>query len=438
LDEDPYYLTLYFIQNFQESTDSNLIFSILVISTLIICSALISGSEVAFFSIDPKKWNKKSEQNSYGLVQKLLKQPNKLLATILIANNFINVGIIILSTYITSKLFNLESTPILKFIIQVIAVTFLLLMLGELIPKVFANQNSYKFAKLMARPLTFLNKLFHPISTVLVNSSSFIEKKFHSKGYSISVDDLSNVLDIAGESDTNTEEKRILRSIVEFGNIQVKEIMKSRVDVTAFSLDTSFEEVKKEIIKSGYSRIPVYNESFDKIKGVLYIKDLIPHLNTQDFNWNSIIRNPFFVPEGKMIDDLMKEFQQKKIHLAIVVDEYGGTSGIVTLEDIIEEIVGEIEDEHSDAEVHKINIYENFIDIPARATIQEVEEILGFELLSDDIDEEIDTIGGLVFLLAGRIPQRGELITHPKDFEIEIREVDQRKIINVRFRLKVK
>ena len=248
MDEDPYYLTLYFIQNFQESTDSNLIFSILVISTLIICSALISGSEVAFFSMDPKKWNKKSEQNSYGLVQKLLKQPNKLLATILIANNFINVGIIILSTYITSKLFNLESTPILKFIIQVIAVTFLLLMLGELIPKVFANQNSYKFAKLMARPLTFLNKLFHPISTVLVNSSSFIEKKFHSKGYSISVDDLSNVLDIAGESDTNTEEKRILRSIVEFGNIQVKEIMKSRVDVTAFSLDTSFEEVKKEII----------------------------------------------------------------------------------------------------------------------------------------------------------------------------------------------
>lgn len=432
MDEDPYYLTLYFIQNFQESTDSNLIFSILVISTLIICSALISGSEVAFFSIDPKKWNKKSEQNSYGLVQKLLKQPNKLLATILIANNFINVGIIILSTYITSKLFNLESTPILKFIIQVIAVTFLLLMLGELIPKVFANQNSYKFAKLMARPLTFLNKLFHPISTVLVNSSSFIEKKFHSKGYSISVDDLSNVLDIAGESDTNTEEKRILRSIVEFGNIQVKEIMKSRVDVTAFSLDTSFEEVKKEIIKSGYSRIPVYNESFDKIKGVLYIKDLIPHLNTQDFNWNSIIRNPFFVPEGKMIDDLMKEFQQKKIHLAIVVDEYGGTSGIVTLEDIIEEIVGEINDEFDDDGI-KFSKLDNFNYIfEGKTSINDILKILKLEFdYFDDIKGESDSLAGLILEMKGNIPELGNVIQFDR-LSFKIESVDKRRIKRVK------
>ena len=219
-----------------------------VISFLIICSALISGSEVAFFSIDPKKRNKKEEKISYKLIGKLLEKPNKLLATILIANNFVNVGIIILSTYITSNVFNFESAPILKFVIQVVAVTFLLLMLGELIPKVFANQNPLKFARIMARPLMFLNKLFYPLSSVLVHSTSFIEKRFNSKGYNISVDDLSNVLDIAGENDTNIEEKRILRSIVEFGNIQVKEIMKSRVDVTAFSINTSFDEVKNYVI----------------------------------------------------------------------------------------------------------------------------------------------------------------------------------------------
>ena len=403
-----------------------------VISFLIICSALISGSEVAFFSIDPKKWNKKEEKISYKLIGKLLEKPNKLLATILIANNFVNVGIIILSTYITSNVFNFESAPILKFVIQVVVVTFLLLMLGELIPKVFANQNPLKFARIMARPLMFLNKLFYPLSSVLVHSTSFIEKRFNSKGYNISVDDLSNVLDIAGENDTNIEEKRILRSIVEFGNIQVKEIMKSRVDVTAFSINTSFDEVKKEIIKSGYSRTPVYSESFDKIKGILYIKDLLPHLDTTDFEWKTILRSPFFVPEGKMIDDLMREFQQKKIHLAIVVDEYGGTSGIVTLEDIIEEIVGDINDEFDDDGVKFSKLDSQNYIFEGKTSINDALKILNLEFdYFDEIKGESDSLAGLILEMKGNIPDVGEVLKF-NHLTFKIESVDKRRIKRVK------
>lgn len=432
MDEDPYQLPLYFIQSYQTSSDSNLIILMFVISFLIICSALISGSEVAFFSIDPKKWNKKEEKISYKLIGKLLEKPNKLLATILIANNFVNVGIIILSTYITSSVFNFDSAPILKFGIQVVAVTFLLLMLGELIPKVFANQNPLKFARLMARPIMFLNKLFYPLSSLLVHSTSFIEKRFNSKGYNISVDDLSNVLDIAGENDTNVEEKRILRSIVEFGNIQVKEIMKSRVDVTAFSINTSFNEVKKEIIKSGYSRTPVYSESFDKIKGILYIKDLLPHLDTPDFEWKTILRSPFFVPEGKMIDDLMREFQQKKIHLAIVVDEYGGTSGIVTLEDIIEEIVGDINDEFDDDGVKFSKLDSlNFI-FEGKTSINDALKILNLEFdYFDEIKGESDSLAGLILEMEGNIPAIGEILEF-NHLTFKIESVDKRRIKRVK------
>ena len=403
-----------------------------VISFLIICSALISGSEVAFFSIDPKKWNKKEEKISYKLIGKLLEKPNKLLATILIANNFVNVGIIILSTYITSNVFNFESAPILKFIIQVVVVTFLLLMLGELIPKVFANQNPLKFARIMARPLMFLNKLFYPLSSVLVHSTSFIEKRFNSKGYNISVDDLSNVLDIAGENDTNIEEKRILRSIVEFGNIQVKEIMKSRVDVTAFSINTSFDEVKKEIIKSGYSRTPVYSESFDKIKGILYIKDLLPHLDTKEFEWKTILRSPFFVPEGKMIDDLMREFQQKKIHLAIVVDEYGGTSGIVTLEDIIEEIVGDINDEFDDDGVKFSKLDSQNYIFEGKTSINDALKILNLDFdYFDEIKGESDSLAGLILEMKGNIPDVGEVLKF-NHLTFKIESVDKRRIKRVK------
>ena len=348
MDEDSQQRILLLQESFLNPLNWELTLAIGAMLLLLFCSALISGSEVAFFTLNPNKWQEKDMSKRQVVIKKLMHRPNHLLATILITNNFVNVAIIILSTYITASLFNFNSFPILEFIIQIVVVTFLLLLLGEVIPKVFANQNALAFAAFMSTPVKILSKVFAPVSSILVATTSLIEKRFQSKGYQISVDELSTALDLAGENDTNEEEKRILRSIVEFGNIDVKEIMKSRVDVLAIEEQTSFEEVKKLIISSGYSRIPIYKENFDTILGVLYIKDILKHIKKEKFDWTSLVRSPFFVPESKMIDDLLKEFQEKKIHLAIVVDEYGGTSGIVTLEDIIEEIVGEINDEFDD------------------------------------------------------------------------------------------
>ena len=348
MDEDPQQRILLLQENFLNPLNWELTLAIGAMFVLLLCSALISGSEVAFFTLNPNKWKEKDMSKSQKTIKKLLHRPNNLLATILITNNFVNVAIIILSSYITASLFNFNGFPVLEFIIQVVVVTFLLLLLGEVIPKVFANQNALVFASVMSAPVNILSKIFAPISNVLVATTSVIEKRFQNKGYQISVDELSTALDLAGENDTNEEEKRILRSIVEFGNIDVKEIMKSRVDVVAIEEQSSFKEVKELVVSSGYSRIPVYKENFDTILGVLYIKDMLLHIKKEKFDWTSLVRTPFFIPESKMIDDLLKEFQEKKIHLAIVVDEYGGTSGIVTLEDIIEEIVGEINDEFDD------------------------------------------------------------------------------------------
>ena len=281
------------------SLDFNLLIAALVMLFLLFCSAMISGSEVAYFSLDASKWEEEKSNPKIAQIKKLLHNPNRLLATILISNNFINVAIIILSTYLTSKLLDFNHNPIISFIIQVVVVTFALLLLGEVIPKVYANQKSLSFAKRMCGPLLLLSTIFKPLSSLLVSSTSIIENRFNAKGYKISVDDLSTALDLAGENDTKEEEKRILRSIVEFGNIQVKEIMKSRVDVVAIDQNTPFEEVKKTIISSGYSRIPVYNEKFDSVIGVLYIKDLLPFLTQHNFNWQNLIRTLFLYQREK-------------------------------------------------------------------------------------------------------------------------------------------
>lgn len=432
MDEDPYLFFLSTIILDQNPIDAGIVFSTFIVFLLLVCSALISGSEVAFFSIDSKKINTIKKEEAFYNIKTLLNKPNKLLATILITNNLVNVAIIILSTYITNTIFDFDSLPILKFIIQIVVVTFILLMTGELIPKVLANQNPLKFAKLMTRPLGILNDLFSPISNLLVSSSSFIEKRSKSRGYNISVDDLSKVLDLAGENVTNSEEKRILRSIVEFGNIQVKEIMKSRIDVTSFSIDSKFKNIKSKIIKSGYSRIPVYRENFDQIEGVLYIKDLLPHLEKDEFEWESIIREPFFVPEGKMIDDLLKEFQLKKIHLAIVVDEYGGTSGIITLEDIIEEIVGEINDEFDDdgLQFSKLDEY-NFI-FEGKVSLNDALKILDLEFdFFDSIKGESDSLAGLILEISGTIPKVGEILNF-ENLTFKIEAVDKRRIKRVK------
>ncbi|MBL4592187.1 MAG: gliding motility-associated protein GldE, partial [Flavobacteriales bacterium] len=323
-------------------------FGILLI--LLLFSALISGSEVAFFSLNPteKEILKSSETKAHIKVNKLLASPKKLLATILISNNFVNVAIIILSTYTINNIFNFSSiSDEFSFLIQVAAITFILLLFGEVIPKVYATKSALNLAKTMASPITLLKKFFKPISSLLIYSTGIIDNRVKKKGLDVSVEELADALDLTKDIPEDKDEHRILKGIVKFGETSVKQIMKARVDVVSIEKETPFNEVINTILDCGHSRIPIYEESFDKIIGLLYIKDLLSHIKEKDgFDWNSLMRNPFFVPENKKLDDLLKEFQDKKIHLAIVVDEYGGTSGIVTIEDILEEIVGEIHDEY--------------------------------------------------------------------------------------------
>ncbi|MDG1917129.1 MAG: gliding motility-associated protein GldE [Flavobacteriales bacterium] len=432
MDEDPQQTILIIQDIVSNGIDLNLFLASISMLFLLFCSAMISGSEVAFFSLDASKWEDEKDSTSEAQIKKMLHKPNHLLATILISNNFINVAIIILSTYMTDSLLDYNQYPILGFIIQVVVVTFALLLLGEVIPKVYANQKTLTFAKRMSGPLTILSALFKPLSQLLVSSTSIIEKRFNAKGYQISVDDLSSALDLAGENDTKEEEKRILRSIVEFGNIQVKEIMKSRVDVTALNQSTTFEEVKKVVISSGYSRIPVYKENFDTVIGVLYIKDLLPFLNHEDFNWSNLIRTPFFVPEGKMIDDLMREFQEKKIHLAIVVDEYGGTSGVVTLEDIIEEIVGDINDEFDDDGIQFSKLDNSNYIFEGKTSLNDVLKTIDGEIdFFDDIKGESDTLAGLILEMKGNIPENGEELNY-EHYLFTVESVDKTRVKRVK------
>ncbi len=432
MDEDPQQLTILLQNLTTNNIDINLLLASIATLSLLFCSAMISGSEVAYFSLDASKWKEEVDKTSITQIKKLLHKPNHLLATILISNNFINVAIIILSTYTTNSVLDYAKYPIFSFIIQVVVVTFALLLLGEVIPKVYANQKALTFAKRMSGPLSLLSTLFKPLSQLLVSSTSVIEKRFNAKSYQISIDELSSALDLAGENDTKEEEKRILRSIVKFGNIQVKEIMKSRVDVSALEQNTPFEVVKKLVISSGYSRIPVYRDNFDTVIGIIYIKDLLPFLNHTDFEWSNLIRTPFFVPEGKMIDDLMREFQEKKIHLAIVVDEYGGTSGIVTLEDIIEEIVGDINDEFDDDGIQFSKLdCSNYI-FEGKTSLNDVLKTINGEIdFFDPIKGESDTLAGLILELKGNIPENGEMLNY-EQYSFTVESVDKTRVKRIK------
>ena len=430
--EDPQQLTLLLQNLTNNSVELNMLLACLAMLSLLFCSAMISGSEVAYFSLDASKWFREKDKASVEKIKNLLQKPNHLLATILISNNFINVAIIILSTYMTDSLLDYTQHPIVSFVIQVVVVTFALLLFGEVIPKVYANQKTLNFAKRMSGPLSLLSAVFKPLSQLLVSSTSIIEKRFNAKGYQISVDDLSSALDLTGKNDTKEEEKKILRSIVEFGNIQVKEIMKSRVDVSALEQNTSFEVVKKLVISSGYSRIPVYRENFDTVIGILYIKDLLPFLNHTDFEWSKLIRTPFFVPESKMIDDLMREFQDKKIHLAIVVDEYGGTSGIVTLEDVIEEIVGDINDEFDDDGIQYSKLDSCNYIFEGKTSLNNVLKAVDGKIdFFDPIKGESETLAGLILEMKGNIPENGEILNY-KQYSFTVESVDKTRVKRIK------
>ncbi len=402
--------------------------SLFIVLILITCSAFVSGAEVAYFSLSASEIDDLEKEKESSAILKLLKKPNQLLATILIANNFINVAIVIFSSYLTSMAISFPDDSPLEFVFQVVIITGLLVLFGEITPKVYANQNAKQFSANMSKPLLFLQQVFYPLSYLLVTTTNFIDKRLAQKQTEVSVEEISKALDIT-EHESKEEERRILRSIVEFGNTDVKEVMKSRVDVLAIEHKTKFTEVLKLIISSGYSRIPVYKEQFDAVLGILYIKDLIPFLNEDDgFEWVKLCRAPYYVPETKMINDLLKEFQVKKNHIAIVVDEYGGTSGIVTLEDVLEEIVGEINDEFDGDE----NIYSklddhNYIFEGNISLIDFLKIVKGEIDYFDEIKGESDSLAGLVLEVEGRILKIGEVCKIPP-YTMLVESADVRRI----------
>ncbi len=407
--------------------------SLLVMVVLLFASGLVSGSETAFFSLTPadlETLRNKNDKRS-RLILHLREIPKTLLATILIANNFINVMIVMVSTYLTALMFDLEQNAVLAFIIQVVVVTSVILIFGEIIPKILSNQKPLKMATLTAPILKFLVAFFKPLSTILVKSTSVIDKKLVKKESAISMSELSEAIDITVNDESDEEDKMILKGIATFGEKEASEIMRSRVDVVAVDYDTPFDEVLKIVVESGFSRIPVYKETFDHIEGLLYIKDLLPYLNEdKNFKWQKLIRPAFFVPENKKINELLQDFRTKKIHLAIVVDEYGGTSGIITLEDIIEEIVGEIRDEYDKGEqpFEYKKIADNVYIFDAKTPIIDFCKILDIDSdIFDEVKGDSDSLGGLILELEGKIPDQGEKIVY-KNFEFEVEDADERKI----------
>jgi gliding motility-associated protein GldE len=357
--------------------------------------------------------------------------PEKLLSTILVANNSINIAIVILAAFISNRLFDFSATPVMGFIIEIVVITFLILFFGEIMPKVYATKKNVPLALFMAYPLLLLEKLFKPVTSVLIFSSSFVKKRTGPRQSNLSMDDLSDAFELT--SDEFQEEEKILKGIVKFGNINVNAIMCPRVDVTAINIQTGFCSIIPQIIESGYSRIPVYSGSFDNVVGILYAKDVLPYANNPDsFKWQALLRPPYFVPETKKINDLLKEFQIKKIHMAIVIDEYGGTSGIITLEDILEEIVGEITDESDEDHLMYRQLDEKTFIFEGKVLLNDFYKILNVEGDPfEDVRGESETLAGLILELTGEIPQKDQVIEQ-SNYIFQIESADKRRIKEIR------
>lgn len=422
--------------------DVQSIISLLISVLLLVCSALISGSEVAFFSFTPAVLNEmeESDDRSDKRILNMLKQPQHLLATILIGNNFVNVAIILLLTNFTTTILNFDNAPVLGFIFQTIIITFLLLLFGEIMPKVYATQNAKKTAAATIGFLSVLRKIFNPFVKLLVNSTSIVNKRLEKKKHSrsnISMDELSQALELTSQQ--TDEDTEILEGIIKFGNIQVSDIMTPRVDITDIDIKANYKELLRIIVDSGYSRIPVYSGNRDNNRGIVYSKDLLPHLDKPaSFRWQSLIRQAYYVPETKKIDDLLNEFQENKVHVALVVDEYGGTSGLITLEDILEEIVGDISDEYDEEERLYTKIDDRTFVFEAKILLNDFYKIA--EIEKDDfvkVTDEVETLAGLILELIGEIPQKGERVEYGR-YEFEVAAVDDRRIKEVKLFIKEK
>ena len=404
---------------------------------LLISSALISGTEVAFFSLSQVDIDDLSSKNEKDTVVKLLQKPKKLLATILITNNFINILIVLLFASLGEQLledFNYSIFGIkVRFLIEVVLVTFLILLFGEVLPKVYASRKAVRFASFMSKPVQVLNTFLTPLSYPLINLTNIVEKSLGNKSNIFSVETLSQALELTSKGATTKDEQKILEGIVSFGNTETVQIMKPRIDIFALSDDETYEAVLDKILKNGYSRNPVYHENIDTIIGVLYAKDLLAHLNKETFKWQRLLRDPLFVPENKKLDDLLSEFQEKKNHLAIVVDEYGGTSGLVTLEDVIEEIVGDINDEFDEDDLSYSKIDEDNYIFEGKTTIKDFCKVLGNEdeTFFEEEKGESETLAGFILEISGKFPKRGEKINFKK-YTFTIEALDNKRIKQVK------
>ena len=409
------------------------IIAIVLAGLLLLVSGFASASEIAFFSLSPSDLNAIDEKKhpSDEKIRKLLDDTERLLATILITNNFVNVTIIMLCNFFFMSVFEFHS-PIAEFLILTVILTFLLLLFGEIMPKIYSAQKTLAFCRFSAPGIWMFRSLFYPIASMLVRSTSFLNKHFARKNHNISVDELSHALELTDKAELK-EENNILEGIIRFGGETAKEVMTSRLDVVDLDIRTPFKDVLQCIIENAYSRIPIYSENRDNIKGILYIKDLLPHLNKVDFRWQSLIRPAYFVPETKMIDDLLRDFQANKIHIAIVVDEFGGTSGIVTMEDIIEEIVGEIHDEYDDEERTYAVLNDHTWVFEAKTQLTDFYKITKVdEEVFDEVAGDSDTLAGLLLELKGEFPALHEKVTYDQ-YEFEVLEMDNRRILKVKF-----
>lgn len=419
------------------SLNFEFVLGIVTILLLLIISGLISAAESAYFSFSPFQIDnlKKSDDQKNKIIILLLENPKRLLATILVSNIITNVSLVILSSLLIFGILGISTFTISGLLIEIVLLSFLLLMFGEIIPKIYANGHNYRVACFMSRPLLFLQQLLYPLASLLVNATNIVDRRISHKGHNITMDELSEALELTESNTEAPEERKILKGILKFGDIAVREIMRPRIDVTAVDDTASFTELLEIVEESGYSRIPIYKDNLDNVTGILYIKDLIPHIHKPaDFNWQSLQRIAFFVPENKKINDLLQEFQEKKIHLAIVVDEYGGTSGIVTLEDILEEIVGEINDEF-DSETDDITytrIDDNTYIFEGKTLLNDFCKVLGLDdRIFQEVKGESDTLAGLVLEMAGKIPDSGEQFNFG-NFKFKPEVVDKRSIKSIR------
>lgn len=423
----------------QASTEAfsatNLTVLIIIILILLLLTAITAGAETAYFSLTAKDINylKLKEEGSSRQTLNLLEQPKRLLATILVANNFINIAIVIATNLLVNQLMPDSISPVMLFLVQVVAVTFLLVLFGEVLPKVYATQNNLKMALFSAPVLSVMSNLFKPVSNVLVSSTNYIETKLGNKtANNISNEDFEHAIELTVGHTATREEVNIFKGILKFGNITARQIMRTRMDVSGVPHELNFPEVQKLAIEVGYSRMPVYKESLDKVVGVIYTKDFLPYTDDANFDWHTLIRPAYFVHEGKFIEDLLKEFQQKRIHFAVVVDEFGGTSGIVTLEDIMEEIIGDIKDEFDEDDLHFKKIDDHNYIFEGKTLINDVARMIG--LPSDEFEEargESDSLAGLILEISGKFPAVNETVSY-KHYDFTVLNIDKMRIQRVK------